>query len=102
MKRTLLTILGWAISLVLLWKVLHGLSAERILHGLERAHAGWLLMAAVINIGVVALKALRWRWLVRPEARVTWWEAFKVTMIGFAGNNIFPARGGDWFKIYLF
>lgn len=101
MKKTAFTILGWAISIALIASLATRLDFGALWEGLT--HASWLMLAAaaMINIIVVALKALRWQWLMLPERKASYRGLFKATMIGMAGNNVMPARGGDWLKIYL-
>lgn len=101
MKKTALTIIGWVISAVLIVSLAMKLDFHALLAGLSHASWHWLVIAAVINIAVVALKALRWLFLMRPERNASYGAIFKATMIGMAGNNVMPARGGDWLKIYL-
>lgn len=101
MKKTALTLAGWAISIALLAMLAAKLDFRTLWEGLARARWGWLLAGASINIGVIALKALRWQGMMAPAARAPYGGIFRATMIGLAGNNVLPARGGDWYKIYL-
>lgn len=101
MKKTAFTILGWLISLLLLALLATRLDFGALFKGLENARYGWLIAAAVVNVAVVALKALRFVGLMKPERNAAFSNVFKATMIGMAGNNVLPARGGDWLKIYL-
>jgi len=101
MKKTTFTIIGWLISIGLIVLLATKLDFTSILNGLMRASWGWLVLAAVINIFVIALKAYRWKWLMEPEKKTRFSAIFEATIIGMAGNNVLPARGGDWYKIYL-
>jgi glycosyltransferase 2 family protein len=101
MKRRALTILGWIISAALLGSLAAHLDLRATAKGF--AHASWpiLLAAAALNLVVVALKSLRWKWLLGPAARCRLAETLEITMIDFAANNVLPARGGDLLRIYL-
>lgn len=101
MKKTALTIIGWIISIALIASLAAKMDFRALWEGFSRAKWAWLAAAAAINIVVVALKALRWMWLMRPGVRASYRGIFKATMIGFAGNNVLPARGGDLLRIYL-
>lgn len=102
MKKTTFTIIGWFVSIALLAILATKMDFAALWEGLCRASWHWLILAALINIGVIFLKALRWMSLTGSMiGNASTWEIFKATVIGMAGNNILPARGGDWFKIYL-
>lgn len=101
-KKTALTILGWLISLALIAALAVKLDFNALWSGFCRASWLWLIAAAVINIVVTVLKAWRWQTLIAPDMQNTkFWDTFKATVIGMAGNNVMPARGGDWLKIHL-
>lgn len=101
MKRTTITIIGWLISITLLAVLAAKINFHELWQGITKARWGYLISAAAINIVVVALRTIRWQWLMKPEKETNFWGIFKASMMGFAGNNVLPARGGDWFKIYL-
>ncbi len=101
MKKKAITIVGWLVSIALIAILASRLDFDTLWLGLKNAEWGWLLLAGSINIGVIALKALRWKWMMKPSAAAPFTGIFRATMIGLAGNNVLPARGGDWYKIYL-
>jgi glycosyltransferase 2 family protein len=101
MKKTAITILGWAISIALLTSLAAKIDVKSLGDKLANAKWAWLVLAAVINMIVVGLKALRWQWMMRTMTKSNYVGIFKATMIGHAGNNLLPARGGDLLKIYL-
>lgn len=101
MKRTALTIIGWVVSATMLVLLALNMDLRAMFAGLADARLKPLLAAALLNIGVIAVKALRWQLIMNPAHRAGFGEIFKVTMIGLAGNNVLPARGGDWLRIHL-
>jgi uncharacterized protein (TIRG00374 family) len=63
---------------------------------LATAKPGWIAVAALVNLGAVALQAVRWLALLRPLTRLaTFGSAFKSLMIGFAFSTVLPARAGE-------
>lgn len=48
------------------------------------------------------LKAVRWKWLLKPLSDYNLREVVPPMMIGFMGNNIYPAHLGDLMRVYLF
>ncbi len=101
MKKLAVTIIGWIVSIALIAALAARLDWHTIAAGLVRARWSMLALAAILNIGVVALKALRWQWLMGAAKGPGFPAIFNATMIGLAGNNVMPVRGGDWLKIYL-
>lgn len=65
--------------------------------GRRIAHASpsWLLLSLLLGLSTFALRTLRWTWMLRPVARVSFWSAFFATAVGFAANTILPARAGE-------
>ena len=100
-SRKITVISGWLISIGLMTVLILKLNMHKAMHGFTNANMGFLLLAATINIAVVAMKSSRWQWLMKPAKASKFWDIFKATMIGFAANNIMPARGGDILKIFL-
>jgi uncharacterized protein (TIRG00374 family) len=47
------------------------------------------------------LRAFRWQRIVKPVALLTFRDAFAVLMMGFASNNLLPARLGEFVRAYL-
>ena len=101
MKKTALTILGWAISIALLMSLAAKIDLKSLGDKLASAQWSWLILAAIMNMVVIGLKALRWQWMMKSMTKSNYVGIFKATMIGHAGNNLLPARGGDLLKIYL-
>jgi uncharacterized membrane protein YbhN (UPF0104 family) len=66
--------------------------------------AGWLAFAGALGAYAVAtgLRSERWLALLRHDGiRARRADAWGLTVVGFMGNNIIPARGGDALSGYL-
>ncbi|MCA9040072.1 MAG: flippase-like domain-containing protein [Planctomycetaceae bacterium] len=48
------------------------------------------------------LKGLRWKWLLKPIGDYPLRTVVPPMMIGFMGNNIYPAHLGDFIRVYVF
>lgn len=101
MRNKIITTLGWLISFALIASLFIKLDLHSLWKEFISAKWSYLIAAAVVNVLVVAMKATRWQWLMKPKNITRFMDIFKVTVIGMAGNNLLPARGGDWLKIYL-
>lgn len=101
MKKAAFTITGYIITIVLIGSLLAKLDVHAIWADLMKARWASILAAAALNMLVIVLKTVRWQWLMRPAQKSKYLRLLNATMIGLAGNNVLPARGGDWLKIYL-
>ena len=87
--------IGVLISILLLWWALRGLKLNDLLAVLPNVNFWWLLPGiAVYFLGVWA-RAWRWHYLLRPLKKISTNTMFPIVAIGYAGNNILPARAGE-------
>ncbi len=86
---------GVFISIGFLWLALRGLSIAEILAVLPGVKYGWLLLGIGVYFIAVWARAWRWRYLLRPLKSISTRKLFPVVAIGYAGNNILPARAGE-------
>ncbi len=94
MKRWQLWI-GVIVSIVFMYLALRGLSLASILAVLPGIEYWWLLLGVAVYFLAVWARAWRWRYLLRPIKELSTRALFPVVAIGYAGNNIFPARAGE-------
>ena len=91
------------------WKVIFGIfiSAVFLVYALSqvdytevgKAFAGasyiWTIPMMLTVIASMAIRAVRWRWLLNPIKTLTFGTLFSSVMIGFMANNLLPARFGE-------
>lgn len=87
--------LGIAISLFFLYIALRGLHLGDLVDALKQANYWWLLPGVAVYFLAVWVRAWRWHYLLRPIKPITTRRLFPITVIGYLGNNIFPARAGE-------
>jgi uncharacterized protein (TIRG00374 family) len=87
--------LGVAVSLFFLYIALRGLRLADLIDVLGRANYWWLLPGIAVYFVAVWVRAWRWHWLLRPIKEIPTRRLFPITVIGYLGNNIFPARAGE-------
>jgi glycosyltransferase 2 family protein len=96
-------ILGIGLGIGLLFFALRGVDFGEVLR--EIRHADPLLFLASVVAATIpfALRAIRWRWLLEPVRPGTRFRPrFMATSIGFMGNNLLPARIGEFARAYTF
>jgi len=93
--------LGLAISLIFLYLALRGLRLADLVDVLGRANYWWLLPGVAVYFVAVWVRAWRWRYLLLPIKEIPTRRLFPTTVIGYLGNNIFPARAGELLRIVV-
>ena len=87
--------LGLGLSAVLLWLSLRSLDPREIGRALAAANWVWFLPICGLTLVSFWIRAIRWGWLLRSVKPIGVGSLFSATMIGFAANNLLPARLGE-------
>jgi uncharacterized protein (TIRG00374 family) len=101
-KRLSALVLGFVFSALFL-----ALSLRRVdLHGLGQALATstwwpWYVLAPIIYMGGHFVRGQRCRTILRPHCDLDLWTATNCTIIGYAANNLLPARMGEVVRAYV-
>ncbi len=100
-KQHLSIWIGGILSIFFLWLSLKDTNFPQVGHALARSQP-LLAPPLLLTLGMFLwTKALRIRLLLMPMRTISSREIFRVIMIGFAVNNIFPARVGELVRMYL-
>lgn len=100
MKRYLLWI-GLAISVILVYVSVQALKLDEVMHGLQSANLWWLIPGLVAYFISVGLRSLRWAALLNPYKSIRFRRLYPIVVIGYMGNNIYPARIGELVRAYV-
>ncbi|MEW5867897.1 MAG: lysylphosphatidylglycerol synthase transmembrane domain-containing protein [Chloroflexota bacterium] len=87
--------LGVLISIAFLYLALRGLHPQDVWVSLKSANYWWLIPGIAVYFIGVWVRAWRWHYLLRPIKAIPTRAMFPIVVIGYAGNNIFPARAGE-------
>ncbi len=101
MKWDWKAVLGVAVSAVLIWWVLR--DVDLVLVWSEVREANWWLLAAAVAVATSGFvtRALRWRVFLHPiDPGTTLSNRFAAVCIGFAVNNLLPARVGEFARAW--
>ena len=93
--------LGVAISAVFLWIALRGLDLQHFWETLRQANYWWILPGVAIYFVAVWIRTWRWHYMLRHIAPIPVARLFPVVVIGYMGNNIYPARAGEVLRSYV-
>jgi uncharacterized protein (TIRG00374 family) len=88
-------VVGIAISVVAIGLVVGSVNVGATLRALGQADLRWVALAAVLSVSDLAFRGLRWQRLIRPIAPVRYLRMLGYLTIGYAANNVLPARLGE-------
>jgi uncharacterized protein (TIRG00374 family) len=87
--------LGLLISALFLYLVLRKIDYATLWQVLKAAHYLWLVPGVAVYFVALWARAWRWHYLLRPLKSIPTTTMFPIVTIGYAGNDIFPARAGE-------
>jgi uncharacterized protein (TIRG00374 family) len=87
--------LGIAISALFLYLVLRKIDYTQLWHVLISANYWWLIPGVVVYFIALWVRSWRWHYLLRPLKAIPTRSMFPIVTMGYAANNIFPARMGE-------
>jgi uncharacterized protein (TIRG00374 family) len=92
---------GVVVSAVFIAVALRGLDLEHFWTTVRHANYLWLIPGVVIYFGAVWARTWRWHYMLRHIAAVPVARLFPVVVIGYMGNNVYPARAGELLRSYV-
>jgi glycosyltransferase 2 family protein len=102
-RRSLLdwkALVGIAISALLLYLTFRRMDLAEVWLNLRGVNVPLFLLSAVAATFVFWIRAWRWRGILEPVAIVPFRSRFAAVTIGFMGNNLLPARVGEFLRAY--
>jgi uncharacterized membrane protein YbhN (UPF0104 family) len=88
-------ILGVLISAFFLYLVLKEIEFSLLWQKTREANYWWILPGVGVYFIGLWVRAWRWHYLLRPLKAISTRAMFPIVTMGYAGNNIFPARAGE-------
>jgi len=101
MRAHLRTVIVLALAVALVALFLHNVDLWRVGANIVRARPEWLALSLATMLVNLAIRALRWQYLLEPLGHTTFGGAFRATAVGFAASSILPARAGEVIRPYF-
>ncbi len=102
MSPRLKAVIGLVITVLLMWWVMRDVSPAEVWTEVRGANPWMMAGAVALATFSFVLRALRWRVLLEPQHSGSDFDTrFGATCAGFAANNIFPARIGEFVRAYV-
>jgi uncharacterized protein (TIRG00374 family) len=103
-KRSILdwkAVVGILLSAALLYWALRDVDLQKVIAEIKEADPLWFGAAIVLTTSVFWLRAWRWGPLLSAAVPNTRYQSrLRATMIGFMGNNVLPARIGEFARAF--
>jgi uncharacterized protein (TIRG00374 family) len=93
--------LGAGVSALFLVIALRNLRLGDVWATLRTARYGWIMPGVAVYFFGVWARTWRWDYLLRPMKRIPLRRLFPVVVIGYMGNNVYPARAGEVIRAYV-
>lgn len=101
MRSHLRTIIVLAVAVALIALFLHNVDLWRVLAAIMHAQPEWLALSIATMLVNLAIRALRWQYLLEPLAHTSFMSSFRATAVGFAASSVLPARAGEVIRPYF-
>jgi len=93
--------LGLVLSGIFLFFAFKKVDIAALTQVLNTVQYVYLIPAIILTVFSLWVRALRWRFLLRPIKSISMGSMLSTTSIGFMANNIFPARLGEIIRAYV-
>jgi hypothetical protein len=98
-KRSVLQgIVGVLIGLAFLFVAVRQVEGQHLREAVRAVTPGWIAAAVLLYAVDIALRVARWRLLLEPVARLSYPRVATALVVGYAVNNLLPARLGEIFR----
>jgi glycosyltransferase 2 family protein len=101
MRSHVRTILVLALAVALLALFLYNVDVRRVAVEIVHAKPQWLFLSFISVIVNLAIRSLRWQYLLEPLGSTSFANAFRATAVGFAASTVLPGRAGEVIRPYF-
>ncbi|MBZ0273995.1 flippase-like domain-containing protein [bacterium] len=92
--------LGLVLSVFFFWLAARNIDVGLFLSSLATIKSWAVVLAMAIVVATLMIRGVRWRYLLLPVKPIRFPQLFWSTTIGFAVNNVLPARLGEFARAY--
>ncbi|MFQ5641202.1 MAG: lysylphosphatidylglycerol synthase transmembrane domain-containing protein [bacterium] len=92
--------IGIVISAVFIFLAFRQIDVDEMLGAFQKVHYVWLIPAFLAMLLSHWIRAVRWGYFVEPVKNASLTSLFSAVMIGYAANNVFPLRLGEFLRAF--
>ncbi len=100
-RRRISAIVGFLLTLLFSGLALYRVDLREMGRALVRADYRYVVPASIFTLSGYLLRTARWKVILTPAKEVGGRRLFPPLIIGFAVNNLLPARIGEFARAYL-
>lgn len=100
-KRNTRVWIGIIISIACLYIAFQGLHFGDFWQVVQSVNYWWIFPAVGVYTLAVVIRTWRWHAMLRPLADISLTRLWPVVVIGYMGNNVYPARAGEVLRSYV-
>jgi uncharacterized protein (TIRG00374 family) len=93
--------IGVGISLICVIIAVRGLNLQHFWATVRNANYWWLVPGIAVYFVAVWARTWRWHYMLRHIAPIPLQRLFPIVVIGYMGNNVYPARAGEVLRSYI-
>lgn len=94
--KVFISLVGLGLSILFVVLVAYRIDWQELSHALANATPmPWIVLAVASYLSAHVVRGIRTRLLVSRQARLSVWTATNVVVLGYAVNNVLPARLGE-------
>lgn len=101
MKRNIKLLISIFISVFFLYLALRNVDFTKIWEIIKNVNYYYIIILTIVMFISHGIRAVRWKYLIKPLKEVKVWTLFKIIMIAFMSNNILPFRMAEFVRAYV-
>lgn len=101
-KKFVLGSLGIIVSVFFILLIAKKVDFSLVIESLLKVNPFTICLMVLIYLSSFFFRAIRWKLMLKNEFKSTFKQCFRAIIIGFAGNNFIPARGGELLRMEVF
>lgn len=95
-------VIGVFTSILLIYLLADEFNFQTVWRNLQRVNPIFPVLMILCYLSTFIFRALRWNAMLRDQVEISVFKMLQSIIIGFAGNNILPARGGEVLRVESF
>lgn len=100
-KEILITSSGILISIILIYLTFKDVDFSKFILILKKSNYIFILLFFITTFFEMIARTLKWYFILKPIAKTSLKELFKIEVISLGANNILPFRIGELAKVFL-